>query len=63
MTNGVGDRRCWSGSTRTAGRLGGAAVEVAPPDAGWTLRHRRMHLLQVSSRCIAAGAEQAGIAP
>jgi hypothetical protein len=37
------------GVLAAAGRLGGAAPEVAPPDAGWALRHRRMHLLQVGS--------------
>ena len=32
---------------QSAGRLYNPATEVAPPDAGWALRHRRMHLLQV----------------
>ena len=49
------------GGTAAGGRLGGAAKEVAPPAAGWALRHHRMHLLQVSSRSIAAGAEETGI--
>ena len=31
-----------------AGRLDGPATEVVPNDAGWALRHRRMHLLQVA---------------
>ena len=48
------------GALAAAGRLGGAATEVAPPDAGWALRHRRMHLLQVSSRRNLASAEEAG---
>ena len=46
------------GDLSAAGRLGGSATEVAPPDAGWALRHRRMHLLQVSSSRFAASAEQ-----
>ena len=43
-----------AGAARVAarGRPGGgdAAGRVVPPNAGWALRHRRMRLLQVSSR-------------
>jgi hypothetical protein len=38
------------GALAAAGRLCEAATEVAPLGAGWALRHRRMHKLQVSSR-------------